>query len=258
MRAPAALLAILLTAGCLGGPAPEEDAPREDVATDAASLRPIAQQFAGSATGSPAAPYEERFTFDVPRGAVGVNGTLTYERPPASVPLRATQQLALDLLDPDGEVASSGYEDVDGRIIVATVDPPKAGTWTFVVSSRAAPVGVPYTLDAVAELIVPEHNLVAKTVRLGQRSFYEVNLILEKDASFTFSFNASAPVRWDVHSHPPSGLKEWETGEGATGGMSFTAPDRDVYSVLWENPGALPADLRFEVGGKFRMHSHSG
>lgn len=246
----------LLLAGCVGSP-PADPTPRADVETDAASTRPIEETFTGSATGTPAAPDEQTFAFEVPRGAVGVNGTLSYARPPVELPLSQGEAFELALLDPDGEVVSEGYRDVDGRLIVATIEPPKPGAWTFVVRGIAT-VNTAFELAAVAELIVPEHNVVARTIALNQASFYEVNLILEQNASFTFSFNASAPVAWDVHSHPPEGLKEWEKGEGTAGGTSFTAPAREVYSVLFENKGALPADLSFEIVGRFRMHSHSG
>jgi len=253
----AALVVIaLLSVGCIGEPE-ATPSPPADVATDDASTRPITEQFAGTSTGTPNAPDEQVFEFTVPRGAVGVNGTLAYERPPADIPLGLGHTFEFQLLDPSGEVIAEGYPDVEGHLIVATIEPPKPGVWTFVVRGTAT-VNTPFTVDAVAELIVPKDNVVAKTLTLGQRSFYEVNLILEKDAAFRFSFNASAPVAWDVHSHPPEGVKYWEEGEGATGGAEFTAPSRDVYSILWENPGALPADLEFEIHGTFRMHSHSG
>lgn len=258
MRAPVAALALVLAlVGCLSGDAPSADAPREEVATDDASTRPVTQSFSGTAVGTPAMPYEEAFPFDVPRGAVGVNGTLAWEKPPVAPPSGLGDAFELELVDPDGETVATGYPDVNGHLIVVTVEPPKSGTWTFVVRANVA-ASSPFTLDAVAELIVPKDNEVVKTVSLGQASFYEVNLILEQDASFRFSYNASDSVNWDVHSHPPEGLKEWETGAGTTAEYAFTAPHRDVYSILWENPGALPVDLSFEVRGTFRMHSHSG
>ena len=238
----------LALAGCLA----QEEAPGavpQDQVTDAATLRPIEEQFTGTAVGTPAAPFSEDFGFEVPRGAVGVNGSLSWSDPLA--------RMDIALLDPDGEIIAEGYPDVNGELVVVTVEPPSPGTWTFRVTSDLA-VSVPFTVDAAAELIVPENNVAAKTVELGQASFYEVNLILEEGASFVFGFNSTDAVRWDVHSHPPEGLKEWDAGEGTTGGASFTAPHRDVYSILWENPGALPTELDFQITGKFRLHSHSG
>lgn len=256
MRILSTILAVLLVAGCLAkDEAP--DTPRADTQTDDAGSRPIVQTFDGTSTGTAATPDVQSFVLTVPRGAVGVNGTLSFDRTGPALPVGATRPFQFELVDPDGEVVAEGYQDVEGRLIVATVEPPKAGDWTFVVRGVAA-VNSAFHLETVAELIVPAQNVVAKTLSLGQRSFYEVNLILEANASFAFSFNASAPVVWDIHSHPPAGVKEWQTGEGPTGAAQFTAPARDVYSVLWENTGALPADLSFEIGGAFRIHSHSG
>ena len=243
------LLALALVAGCLGEEEAPAPAPVGNVQTDDATLRPIEERFEGAATGTPASPGVYDFPFEVPSGAVGVNGTLAWSSP--------VTRITLQLLDPQGEVVDEGYPDVNGHLIVATVEPPRPGAWTFRVSSDLA-VEDPFTLDAVAELIVPANNVVAKQLSLGQRGFYEVNLILEANATFTFSYNSTQPLRWDIHSHPPEGLKEWETGEGTTGGTTFTAPARSGYSILWENTAALPADVDLQVVGAFRIHSHAG
>ena len=250
------VVSLAAAAGCLSADAPVVE-PRGETLTDEASTRPVVEQFSGSATATPAQPFSEDFSFDVPRGAVGVNGTLAWDRPPVDAPLGLADTFEFALLDPDGEVVAEGYPDVDGHLVVVTLDPPRPGTWTFRVASSVA-ADTRFTVDAVAELIVPDDNAVVKSLELGQRSFYEVNLILEEGASFSFSFNASAHVVWDIHSHPPEGLKEWEAGEGTTGASAFTAPSRDVFSILWSNEGALPVELSFEIYGKFRIHSHSG
>lgn len=258
VRAPLlALLSLMVLAGCLAPDADAPDVPRADVQTDAAGTRPVTASFSGTSTGTPAMPDEQTFPFEVPRGAVGVNGTLSWSKPPASPPFGLGDGFELELIDPAGDVVATGYPDVEGRLIVVTIEPPRPGEWTFVVRGIAT-AGTDFALEAVAELIVPQDNTVVKSLELGQRSFYEVNLILEQNASFHFSFNASGTVNWDVHSHPPEGVKEWETGSGTTAEYSFTAPAREVYSILWENPGALPVDLAFEVHGAFRIHSHSG
>ncbi|HET6404931.1 MAG TPA: PPC domain-containing protein [Candidatus Thermoplasmatota archaeon] len=256
MRALALLLACALAAGCLADEAPEPT-PREETQTDDAGTREVTQQFTGSATGTPAQPFSQDFAFEVPRGAVGVYGNLSWQKPPIDAPFGLADTFDFALLDPRGEVVAEGYPDVNGHLVVVTVEPPRPGTWTFRVSANVA-ANTPFVVDAGAILIVPDDNVIIKAIELGPRSFYEVNLILEEGASFSFSFNSSAPVRWDIHSHPPEGLKEWETGEGTTGSASFTAPARDVFSILWENTGALPVQLDFEVHGTFRVHSHSG
>lgn len=242
------LVLALLVAGC-AAPALEGEADRAPVSTDAAGMRPIEKTFTGSVSSPPLGSGVAEFALEVPSGAVGVNGTLTWSSPGA--------RLRLELVNPRGEIAATGWQEADGRVSLATVDPAKPGTWTFRVMGQTA-VNVPFTLVGRVELIVPENNLVRDTVELGAASFYEINLIMEANASFTFRLDADAPVRWDIHSHPPSGLKKWDGGESASVDTSFTAPERGVYSVLFENPGATPVRVDYEVAGRFRMHSHGG
>lgn len=251
-RVPFALLAfaLVLLPGCFSAEeAPPEGEPQEDVRTDDASLRPVTQTFTGTASGTPAQPGRYEFAFPVPSGAVGLNGTLTLSMPAARV--------SLELVDPDGKVVEQGHRDADDRIVVATVDPPKPGQWKYRVVATFA-VNVAFTLEAAADLIVPADNVDRQTRTVGAASFYEINLILEQGASFNFTFTSTAPVKWDIHSHPNNQVKYWEEGEGTQGGASFTAPARAVYSVLFENPGAQDVEVRYEIRGRFRLHSHSG
>lgn len=249
MRAPLLLVLALLAAGCTA-PEVQPDSGRDSVATDAAGLRPIEQTFTGTATGTPAMPGVSEFVMKVPSGAVGVNGTLTWNSP-------APARLRLELLDPRGDVAATGWQEADGRISLATVDPPKPGEWTFRVTAQAA-VNVPFSLVGRVELLVPDSNVVRDSVELGPASFYEINLIMEGNASFTLLLASGAPVRWDIHSHPPEGLKTWRSGEATEVNETFTAPERGVYSILFENPGATPVTVEYDVTGRFRMHSHGG
>lgn len=243
------LFASLLAAGCLGEEVAEPAAAPEEVQTDDASLRPIVETFSGSVSGTPVAAGESPFEFTIPQGAIGLNGTLLFE--PAQLPIDLT------LIDPNGEVVETGYPAQDGMLIVATVEPPMSGTWTYLVTSES-PVPVSFTLEAVAELLVPQDNEVVKTVQLGGGAgFYEVNVIMEENATFTFAFNASQPINWDVHSHPPEGVKYWERGTDASAAGTFTAPARGIYSLLFHNENALPADVTFEMRGAFRLHSHA-
>lgn len=245
-----ALAALVLLPGCLSG---ADDAPAAptppSVRTDDASLRPVTQQFTGTAMGSPAQPGVYEFPFDVPSGAVGLNGTLTWGSPAA--------RFGLELVDPDGTVVERGYRDAEGRLVVATVEPPRPGKWTYRVNATLA-VNVSFKVDAVAELIVPAENVDRQTRTIGAASFYEINLILEKGAGFNFTYTSTGPVKWDVHSHPKGGVKYWHEGEGTQASQGFTAPERGVYSILFENPGATDVQVQYEVVGRFRLHSHSG
>lgn len=252
MRVPvsvafAALL--LLLPGCFSPDEAAPEGPAPDVRTDDASSRAISETFTGVGTGTPAQPGVYEFPFNVPSGAVGINGTLTWQGPAA--------RFRLELLDPDGKVVETGRTDADGAMVLATVEPPKKGEWKYRVSAMLG-VNVSFSLVATAELIVPENNVDRRTMQLGGRSFYEINLILEKGASFNFTFTSGGPITWDIHSHPPGGVKYWHEGTGTEASQGFTAPDRGVYSVLFENEGATDVPLQYEITGRFRLHSHSG
>lgn len=248
MRRLLALACIVLVAGCVGeDPAPQSQ-PQGDARTDAMSSRTLEADFSGSALATPAQPQVHDFPFAVPTGAVGVNATLEWGSPAA--------RFDLVLIDPDGETAAEGYDEREGRLVAATVDPPRSGEWTLRVTASLA-VNVPFTLHAVAELIVPEDNLVRQTATLRTPGFNEVNVIMEENATFTFAFNATGDVKWDVHSHPPGGVKYWDQGTGASHAGSFTAPARGIYSLLFQNQGAVPVEITFEMRGKFRLHSHA-
>ncbi len=54
-------------------------------------------------------------------------------------------------------------------------------------------------------------------------------------AKVTAQFTASAPMAWDTHSHPLGKTKYYSKGKGASGTLSITAENRDVYSFLWQN-----------------------
>lgn len=138
--------------------------------------------------------------------------------------------------------------------MAATVEPPRSGTWALKVGATLA-ANVPFQLKAAADLIVPDDNVVRSSKRL--QGFDEVNVIMEENATFTFSFNASQPIHWDVHSHPPGGVKYWQEGTDASKQGSFTAPARGIYSLLFENDQPLPVDFAFEMRGRFRLHSHA-
>lgn len=247
LLAPVLVLGALL-AGCVGDAPAPQDEPQGDVQTDDMSSRTLEADFSGTALGTPAQPQVHEFPFSVPTGAVGVNATLAWTSP--------ASRFLLELVDPDGEVAAEGYPETEGRLVAATVDPPRSGEWTLRVVASLA-VNEPFTLRAVAELIVPDDNLVRQTATLRTPGFNEVNVIMEANATFTFAFNASGDVKWDVHSHPPGGVKYWDQGVSASHAGAFTAPERGIYSLLFQNQGPVPVEITFEMRGRFRLHSHA-
>lgn len=244
----AIVLVTLLSAGCLGGTMPASEDTPEDVATTEADLRAITASFSGTVTATPATPDVQEFFFDVPTGAVGVNATLAWQTPVA--------RFGFELIDPYGELTARGYAERQGRLVVATVEPPKSGEWTLRVIGQLA-IDEAFTIEAAAELLVPKDNLVRQSTQMRPGGYNEVNVIMEAGATFAFSFTSSDDVDWDVHSHPDNRVKYWEQGTGTSAESSFTAPERGIYSLMFHNPNALPVDLTFEMTGEFRLHSHA-
>ena len=67
----------------------------------------------------------------------------------------------------------------------------------------------------------------------------ELNFNMPAGGKMSYELNASAPVDWDVHSHPANEVKEWATGSKARhANGSFEAPTADVYSVYVSATGS--------------------
>jgi len=250
------LLLAMAMAGCLDTPAVEPPEASEDVATDATASRGVEETFTGVATATPATPEEHRFEIVVPSGAVGVNGTLTFTNPTCANGLQRCFRLSL--LDPDGEVAATGWAEAAERVSLGTEAPPKPGTWTFVVTAMQA-AQTPFELLAGIELLVPQDNVVRRTIELGPTSFYEINTLMEEGATFVYAFDAgSTALVWDIHSHKDGQTTTHEEGTDPAINVTFTAPARGGYSALLQNTQPTPVAVTFEVRGAFRLHSHGG
>jgi hypothetical protein len=239
----------LVTAGCLGDAVDSADTGFEGAAeTDYADLDDLVKTFSGTLTGTPVAPGEEAFTFNVPRGAVEVQATLTWGNAPVT-------DFSLELEDARGDMQGRGFPEDDGQLSVATVDPPWSGEWTaHVTASRA--VEQDFDLEIRVSFLVPLENYLADEVSMRAGTFREINLIMEEGASFNWSFESSnGPVNWDIHSHPDGETKYHQEGTDESHEGRFTAPSRDVFSILFQS--TQPTTVTYEVEGAFRVHSHS-
>lgn len=65
--------------------------------------------------------------------------------------------------------------------------------------------------------------------------FVEVNLAMNASAEVSASFEADAPLAWDVHSHDGQRVLVHDNGTAANGTINLQAPEEGVYSLLWEN-----------------------
>lgn len=256
-RAMPALLLAAALAGCLGGSSPQ---PSE--LPGAASAFPLVQAFEGRVTGTPASPGTQAFDLDVPEGATEVRAVLTWPDEGAV--------LDVVLRDPAGDEVERGFAEAATRRAFATVDPPAAGTWTLeVVSTQAQDAA--FTLEAAvtdaratAQAIEDTYALpmrfpVREVARVLQPAsgFAEINLVLEEGQGFDFAWTSTQTTYFNIHYHD-SGQTVRAVEENTTElDGSFTAPFRQVFSLLWRNDQPMEATVEARVEGVFREHSRT-
>ncbi|HVL48515.1 MAG TPA: hypothetical protein VM889_08165 [Candidatus Thermoplasmatota archaeon] len=256
MRAWVAVLLALpaVLAGCLGSsPAAEGDGEHHpDGATDHATERYVWTNASGKATATPATPFSQDFPFEVPKGAVEVQATVTWTPNPVSV-------VRLELVTPKGDSVGKGFPEKDGQRSLAFADAPPSGTWKLRVTTDRA-LDVAFQTSARVGLLVPQENTLKDTLTVVKRGFAEVNLIMEEGATFNYTWkvtDGATAFYFNIHSHENGETTVHEEGEYTAHQGSWTAPKRQIYSILWENRGLADLDMAYEVTGRFRVHSHS-
>lgn len=204
--------------------------------------------------------------FDVSEGAAQVEALLTWRQPGA--------QLGFRLLDPTGEEVARGWNEAEGRAYVTNTHPVVAGEWmieifgeravntafaaTVTVHSNALPYG-PIQTTFVLPPKNPARELPAELRGAAypafERDYAEVNLNMVPGDHFQFSWEASAPVYFNVHFHGADGTERpiEERGEALEG--NFTADMTEVYALLWRNEGTSEVEIRLEMDGRYRLHS---
>ncbi|MFO1532778.1 MAG: hypothetical protein ABR562_03630 [Thermoplasmatota archaeon] len=97
------------------------------------------------------------------------------------------------------------------------------------------------------------HVIHARTVTLepGPDGFAEVNLVMAANATVAWSWTMTGGANYfDVHSHAGGAVVEHVRKlDQAKDAGNFTAPKAGQYSLLWENYGAEPVSLHYEVTG---------
>lgn len=70
-------------------------------------------------------------------------------------------------------------------------------------------------------------------------------------------FDASAPLAWNVHSHPGGEVVIHDEGTAAEATVPFTPPSAGTYSYRWENKGAAAVELTIRLRLPEQGHIHS-
>ncbi|MBI2078481.1 MAG: hypothetical protein HYT80_08965 [Euryarchaeota archaeon] len=120
---------------------------------------------------------------------------------------------------------------------------------------RAILVGAFVLVAACASQPAP----VAGSVELPPAGvgFFEINLrgAAGSTASYDWSTTPTTTVHFDVHTHRGNRVDYLENGTFAARRGSVAFPENGTYSLLWQNPEAHPALLRYEVVGDFTLLS---
>ena len=85
---------------------------------------------------------------------------------------------------------------------------------------------------------VPFHEQTLELV-LGPLQYIEHKYKLNKGASMIYSWSASAPIMYDLHTEPegkpPEASESFDMGKGATRNGSYTAPYNGLHGWYFEN-----------------------
>ena len=91
---------------------------------------------------------------------------------------------------------------------------------------------------------------IARTETIAPGGHFEINLSFASATLTKATFKASAPVSWNVHSHPASGMVEHQKGASASGEIAFQPSAAGVYSFLWKNDGAAAVTIEVTVSAE--------
>lgn len=233
-----ALVGLALASGCLGGDAPPAVSPPGP----ASSLA-----FSGTLSGSPSSPGQASFPFEVARGADAVEAELEFP---------AGSDLFVSLRDPMGRESRS-VPVADGLQRALALEKPVEGQWSARVGALRA-TDATFALEIAVHAHAPERTRETGRARIEPRDYLEVNALANAGASFDWSFDSTAAVTWDLHSHTEGSVVTHASGREATReNGTFTAPTRGLYSLFVLNEGRVATEVDWRVDGSLRVHSVS-
>jgi hypothetical protein len=90
--------------------------------------------------------------------------------------------------------------------------------------------------------------LLERSVVLEPGAFLELNALFPAGAHLDATFVSDGPLDWNIHSHPPEGLKIHRSGRSSHDGVHFIPPAAGTYSLMFQNERSLqPVRLHLEV-----------
>ena len=102
----------------------------------------------------------------------------------------------------------------------------------------------------------PEPALT-RHVTVAPGKFAELNLELPAAATIEVGFTSSAPLAWNIHSHPSDEVVIHAEGTSADAEIPFAPDTAGGYSYLWENQSdtAVELDIRVRLPTGARVDS---
>ncbi len=232
------IVASILAATVLGAVSQIMDLGSDDMDDDPLPSEGRTYTFSGSLTSTAAAPRTQSGTFDVPAGIDSMTATLTWT--PAQF------DLSVLLTDPNGD-------HVEARPS-AEIQGPAPGQWRYVVRSDLA-VDASWELTIVVGDGAP--NLLANTILLNPGVFYEINTMMDNNATIYFQWTIveDAEVDFNLHTHFDDEVDYPIRYTAASGAGNYTAQREGGHSLMWENPGGTPLRLQYRVWGDYELDS---
>lgn len=198
----------------------------------------------GQLTSTPLAPATSSGGFEVLAGTTVLEATFLWAP--------ATNALSADLHGPDGKLVTLSSD--NGRA-QATLDAPATGSWTYTVRADLA-VGVTWELSLRMAAVAAGETLMADQVTIAPGQFFEINTEAEVNATLGWSWTASGPIHYDIHTHFDDEVQYVVDEDGTAGSTgAYTVVRKGGHSYLWENTGTLPVTLDYRVWGRWELDS---
>ncbi len=245
---------IILLAGCTS-PEPqaapdiagEDPVPAEGILTEAAY-----SNFTGTLRSLPGMAGTVSGEVMVLPNTGRITATLLWSDPLADLALTFVAQNA------SGEQHSGGTYDAPGAgRVAADIPAPATGAWTYTITGSNA-------LDVAWDLIIfvaPDDavtTVISESFFLAAGAFFEINTQMEDGASMSWAWTIAEESTSDfnVHSHF-DGEAQYLVVESTTAHTGRIDVNRTGgYSLMWENPGAVPQTIQYRAWGDFAVDSY--
>lgn len=251
---------LLLLPGCITSEPTAIQPADAEQADGQTAFDEVVEKFHGVLTGATAQGVSQAFPFEVPPGTTAIKARLAWSSPEAN--------LGLVLQDPKDRVVESGFRETATTRAFATVEPPSPGRWTLRVLANRA-IQEPFEAQVAVTARSADHSRIEERYQIqplvspsgvflvSPVGFAEVNLILEAGQSFNYTWTSDQPVYFNIHYHDGDQTVTSVEKRGTSDTGTFVAPERQVFSPLWENEAPTPVTVHAKVDGVFREHSRT-